>query len=499
MGATASRPSGARDTASSTREAEQHAGGPLRQLLGSVRFRVTALATLAVLAVLVATSIGLVTAERRSLSDNLRETIAQRADELAEMVASNQLPPALVDDEDTRAQIVTLDGRVLSGTPSLLHAIPISPPPPGQAEVLRTVRRLPTGDGAFRVLSRRVVGPHGPVVIHVAGALDDVQQSSRVLATGLAISVPAVTILLAALVWQLVGRTLRPVEALRAEVAHISGDDLAHRVPQPAGDDEIAQLARTMNRMLDRVEQAAARQRRFVADASHELRSPLTRIRSELEVDLAHPDTADPTMGLRSALDEIGGLQRLVEDLLQLARSDAGVVGVRGRLVDLDDIVLREAGRLCAAGRVKVDCGGVSAAQVVGDGEQLARVVRNLADNAARYARQEVRLTLAEVDHRAVLTVADDGPGIAPQHHARVFERFTRLDQARSASTGGVGLGLAIVADIVQRHHGTITIDPQHRPGARFIITLPTTPEAAEPAASPSGARRPRGHAAQTG
>ncbi len=468
---------------------------PLRQLLGSVRFRVTALATLAVLAVLVATSAALVATERRSLGNNLDETIAQRADELAGMVATNQLPATLVDNEDTRAQVVTVDGRVLSGTPSLRNVAPIgAPPPTGRPEALRTVRRLPAADGAFRVLSRRVAGPRGPVVVHVAGALDDVAQSSRVLAAGLAVSVPAVTAVLAVLVWGLVGRTLRPVEALRSEVASITGDDLTRRVPQPAGDDETARLARTMNGMLDRVEQATARQRRFVADASHELRSPLTRVRSELEVDLAHPDTTDATAGLRTALAEIGGLQRLVEDLLQLARSDAGATGVRRRLVDLDDIVLREGGRLRAQGRLRVDCSGVSAAQVAGDAEQLARAVRNLADNAARYADRRVWLTLAEHDHTAVLTVADDGPGIPPEHHQRVFERFTRLDQARSATTGGVGLGLGIVSDIVQRHQGTIEIHPQHQPGARFIVTLPTA-EAAEPATSserPSG-QGPRG------
>ncbi|HEX8859424.1 MAG TPA: HAMP domain-containing sensor histidine kinase, partial [Actinomycetes bacterium] len=175
-------------------------------------------------------------------------------------------------------------------------------------------------------------------------------------------------------------------------------------------------------------------------------------------------------------------LQRLVEDLLHLARSDAGATGVRRQPVDLDDIVLRESGRLRAGGRVRVDCSGVSAAQVAGDADQLARAVRNLADNAARYADGRVWLTLAEHDHTAVLTVADDGPGIPPEHHQRVFERFTRLDQARSAATGGAGLGLAITLDIVRRHHGTIEIDPRHQPGARFVVTLPTA-EAAEPAA----------------
>ena len=456
--------------------ADQRARHPLRQLLASVRFRVTAAATLAVLAVLVATSVALVAAERRSLTDNLEETSAQRADELAAMVRSGTLPMALVDNEDTRAQVVTLDGRVLSATPSLLRVAPIDrPPPPGQTQVQRDARDLPGGDGPFRVLSRQVRGPGGPVVIHVAGALDDVDQSAGILTTALAVTVPVVTATLALLVWLLVGRTLRPVEVLRTEVASIGGEDLRRRVPQPAGDDEIARLARTMNGMLDRVDNATSRQRQFVADASHELRSPLTRIRSELEVDLAHPDTADPTAALRSALDEIGTLQRLVEDLLHLARSDAGATAVRHQPVDLDDIVLHEIGRLRAGGAIAIDSTGVSAAQIPGDPDQLARAIRNLTDNAARYADQRVTLTLAEHDHTAVLTVADDGPGIPQEQHQRVFERFTRLDDARSSTTGGTGLGLAITMDIVRRHHGTITIDPEHQPGTRFVITLPTT------------------------
>jgi signal transduction histidine kinase len=456
--------------------AEPGARHPVRQLLASVRFRVTAAATLAVLAVLVATSVALVAAERRSLTDNLEETTAQRADELAAMVRAGALPTVLVDDEDTRAQAVTLDGRVLSATPSLLRAAPIDrQPPPGQAQVQRTVRHLPGGDGAFRVLSRRVEGRGGPVILHVAGALDDVDQSSRILATALAVTVPVVTVILALLVWSLVGRTLRPVEALRTEVASIGGEDLRRRVPQPAGDDEIARLAHTMNGMLDRVEDATARQRQFVADASHELRSPLTRVRSELEVDIAHPSGVDPTAALRSALDEIAALQRLVEDLLHLARSDAGATAIRRQPVDLDDIVLHEIGRLRAGGAIAIDSTRVSAAQIPGDPDQLARAIRNLTDNAARYADQRVTLTLTEHDHTAVLTVADDGPGIPQEHHQRVFERFTRLDDARSSNTGGTGLGLAITMDIVHRHHGTITIDADHQPGTRFVITLPTT------------------------
>jgi signal transduction histidine kinase len=452
--------------------------GPLRQLLGSVRFRVTAAATMAVLAVLAATAVGLVASERRSLTDSVEETIAQRADELATMVATARLPDALIDDEDTRAQAVTPDGRVLTATPSLRGAAPIDrPPPPGPAEVVRTLRHVPGESGPFRVLTRRVDGPRGTVVIHVAGDLDDVEHSTGVLIAALAVSLPAVAAVLAALVWMLVGRTLRPVEAIRSEVAGITGDDVKRRVPQPAGDDEIARLASTMNGMLDRVESAVARQRRFVADVSHELRSPLTRIRSELEVDLAHLDTADPEATLRGVLDEIGTVQHMVEDLLYLARGDAGAIVARPRPVDLDDIVLREVSRLRAAGRLEVDSSGVSAAQILGDPDQLARAIRNLTDNAARYARRRLTLTLAERDHAAVLSVADDGPGIPPEQHQRVFERFTRLDEARSAATGGAGLGLAIALDIVRRHRGRIAIDLDHRPGARFVVTLPGNSE----------------------
>jgi signal transduction histidine kinase len=244
--------------------------------------------------------------------------------------------------------------------------------------------------------------------------------------------------------------------------------------PQPTGGDEIARLAHTMNAMLDRVETSVRRQQRFVADASHELRSPLTRIRSELEVDLAHPATADLAATHRSVLEETAALQRLLEDLLQLARSDAGVTAPRRERLDLDDIVLRDAHRLHAEGRVEVDASGVFAAQIHGDPEQLARAVRNLTDNAARHATGVVSVSLAEQDGAAVLSVADDGPGIPTDQHERVFERFTRLDQARTPGAGGAGLGLAITREIVERHGGTITIDADHRPGTRFVVVLPT-------------------------
>jgi signal transduction histidine kinase len=447
------------------------------QATGTVRFRVTALAVVAVAVVLVATGIGLVTAQRRLLTENVEELIRHRADNLGDLLNRGRVPATLTSTEGTLEQIMTADGKVLAASPSIVGAPPLGQPPPvHQTEILRSLDHLPFDAAQFRLLTRRVDGRDGTVVLHVASALDDVEESARVLTATLTVAIPAVTAILAVLIWTLVGRTLRPVEAIRAEVADMSGTDLRRRVPQPGGDDEIARLARTMNAMLDRVQDATGRQQRFVADASHELRSPLTRIRSELEVDLAHPGTADLTVTHRDVLDETIALQRLVEDLLHLARSDAGAYSARREPVDLDDIVLRDAARLRAEGSVKVDVAAVSGAQVHGDPGQLARVVRNLTDNAARHARTTVTLALAEHDHTAVLSVADDGPGIPTEQRQQVFERFTRLDGARTAATGGAGLGLAITRDIVQRHHGTITIDPNHHPGSRLIVTLPTAP-----------------------
>jgi signal transduction histidine kinase len=453
--------------------------GRLRRQLGTVRFRVSAVATLAAAAVLIVAGLGLLAAQRRQLTDSLDNTIRQRADDLTALVDGGRIPRALGGpiDPDTLVQIVTPDGNVLAAGPNVATPSPMAdPPPPNKTEVVRRVH-LPPDNGEYRLLSRRHVGPNGTNIIHVAGTLDDVRDSLRVLAASLTIAIPIVAILLAALIFWLVGRTLRPVEAIRAEVANIRGADLHRRVPQPPRDDEIGRLAGTMNDMLDRLERATNAQQRFVADASHELRSLLTRLRSELEVDAAHPEVADLTATHRSVLDETIALQRLVDDLLLLARGDAGAVTGRREPVDLDDIVLRHADRLRAEGRVTVDVGGVSAAQVIGDGGQLNRAMRNLVDNAARHARTTVAFTVSENHRLATLTITDDGPGIPEALHEHVFERFVRLDETRRAGDGNTGLGLAITRDIVEQHGGRITIDAAHVSGTRFVIVLPTTPD----------------------
>jgi signal transduction histidine kinase len=220
------------------------------------------------------------------------------------------------------------------------------------------------------------------------------------------------------------------------------------------------------------LQRAADRQRQFVADASHELRSPLARMRAELEVDLAHPDSADKAGTAASVLAETITLQRLVDDLLLLARGDAGALD-RGRLgpVDLDEVVEARVAAFRSAGEPRIDATGVRPVQVAGHPDQLQRAVANLLDNAVRHARDRIVVTLDEGPGGVELAVADDGPGVPQADRDRIFERFTRLDDARSTRDGGAGLGLAIARDIAERHGGTLSVDGSS--GARFVLRLP--------------------------
>jgi signal transduction histidine kinase len=350
---------------------------------------------------------------------------------------------------------------------------PLAPGPGPADQVLRDID-LRDGEGTYRVLS--VSLPDGEV-LHLGINLDDVRESTDALQRALAAAVPVVAIVVGGILWWFVGRALRPMEAIRAQVAAIGPDALDQRVPVPATGDEVTRLARTMNDMLDRLERSSDQQRRLVADASHELRSPLARMRAELEVDLAHPDGADLVATHQSALDEVVGLQHLVDDLLDVARPERADGGA-GPLepVDLDDVVLRAARRVRAAGRVSLDTIGVGAVQVVGDASRLDRMVANLLDNAVRHATTAVSVGLRDDGAIALLVVDDDGPGVPPADRLRAFEAFTRLDEARTPGTGGAGLGLAIVREIAVAHGGSVAIDDRPGGGARVVVTLPMAP-----------------------
>lgn len=307
----------------------------------------------------------------------------------------------------------------------------------------------------------------------VGRALDSTQQVQVGATIALVAGAAALLALVTGTTWWLVGRALRPVERMREQADAISHRQLDLRLPTPAGDDEVARLARTLNAMLDRLDSSARAQRRFVSDASHELRTPLSVIRQNAELVLAYPDRVDTAELSRGTVAEVERMRELVDGLLVLARSDEQRLRPGRTPVDLDDLLLAEASRLRAAGRVRVDISGVGAVQVPGDPALLARAVRNLADNAARHATGLVTLRCAEVDGWGVLDVDDDGAGVPEPERARIFDRFVRLDEARARDTGGSGLGLAIVREVAQAHGGDVRVCESLTGGARFRLRLP--------------------------
>jgi signal transduction histidine kinase len=435
-----------------------------------IRFRITAIAMTVVTVVLLLAAVALLVSQRQILTHNIDEILATNSRNIEHAHTTGDLDNPIVHqgDEDAIAQVVDNDGQVLASTSNFATQPALTAPEPNET-TYRTLR-LPIDESKYRLMSRSVDG----VVIHTAAPIDDVEEGVAALRTGLLIAIPAIAVIMGLLIWWLVGRTLRPVEEIRTQVAAISGTQLDRRVPEPTTNDEIARLARTMNAMLDRVEDASQRQRRFVADASHELRSPLARMQTELEVDLAHPQTADLVATHRSALEEVSAMHRLVEDLLHLARSDNHTRQLNHQLVDIDDLVLAAARQSRASNAVQIDTTGVTAAQVFGDRDELARAIRNVCDNAARHANSRITLTSRQQHGVAQVTVTDDGPGIPEHERWRVFERFARVDEARQTTSGGTGLGLAITLDIIQRHGGTITIEEPEGGGARFVLSLPT-------------------------
>lgn len=290
----------------------------------------------------------------------------------------------------------------------------------------------------------------------------------------LAVAVPLLVVFVAVVCWVVVGRALRPVDRMRAQADSVTASALDRRVVEPGTGDEIDRLARTLNRMLDRLEGAQERQRRFVSDASHELRSPVAALRQTAEVALAHPDRLDASRLATTVAEESVRLGALIEGLLLLARADEARLAVVAAAVDLDDLALREVRRLRDSG-VVVDASGVSPVQIVADEALLQRAVRNLVDNAVRHRRERVALTTRAEGGTAVIAVDDDGRGIADADRSRVLERFVRLDDGRARDAGGSGLGLAIVAEIAAVHGGSVTVATSPLGGARVEVRLPAT------------------------
>ncbi|GAA3454693.1 sensor histidine kinase [Dactylosporangium matsuzakiense] len=443
----------------------------IRQRLG-VRMR-SALAASAVVAVAsVLTGVAFVLAARFILTRDADQDVDDRAAQIAGTLGDEQALAAMIQPslrDSAVVQILGADGAVLRSSTLLNGAPPISALRPAAGETRREQRRLAVAhDDAFRITALGVATADGPRTVLVGRSLDEIDDGTEAAIGALAIGLPLLTVTVGVATFLFVGRSLRPVDAMRRQADTITGRSLHTRLPVPPAADEIAALAATMNGMLDRIEAATAAQRRFVADASHELRSPLSTV-------LAGLDLLGEGPHLDRMRREGDRMARLVADLLLLARVDEKGLQLRREDVDLDDLVYLERERLAAEHPGLQVTARTAPVRLSGDPHHLQRVLRNLVDNAARYAKHTVEVTLEARDGTAEVTVTDDGPGIAPADRSRVFDRFVRLDADRSRSGGGTGLGLPIARDIVTGHGGTLTVEEARTGGATLRLCLPLT------------------------
>jgi signal transduction histidine kinase len=436
--------------------------------LATIRAVTTAVATVVVAVALAVGASALIAALRHTLVDELAESARDQALEVVGQLESGSPPNLEVSGHDEQLiQVLTVDGSVVASSSNIAGMPTVVRLEPGSTRQVLT----PIDDDEFVAVAEQAQTANGPVIVVVARALVDVLDTTTIVTQLLIIGLPVLLLVVALTTWFAVGRVLAPVEAIRREVDEISAAQLHRRVPQPKADDEIGRLAATMNRMLARLEDARNSQRRFVSDASHELRSPITTIRQHAEVALAHPDHTSARELAEVVLAEQQRIQRLVEDLLLLARADENVPLDRAP-VDLDDLAFEEGHRLRTTTSARVDTSAVAAARVHGDVYALRRVLRNLGENAARHAVSRVDIALTLRGEDVVLTVDDDGPGIPESERDRVLERFVRLDEARSRDDGGSGLGLSIVDEVVAAHGGSIRILQSSLGGARIEVTL---------------------------
>ncbi|MFF7012001.1 ATP-binding protein [Streptomyces fimicarius] len=481
----------------------------------SVRARAAIGATLVVAVALVAAGLAVLLVLRANLIDqaDLQAEVAAReaAGQLATGTPYEDVElddeedhPVQVTDEEDRVVIVSKDLKAVTGTgasgvtPAPSASAGATPSPgddddgdddadddgdedrgrPGRGEVssddpdfsdgTATVGRT-TAD--YRFAAVEATTPDGVTLTVYAGApLAAEQEAVNTVRGAMLTGLPLLLVVVAGVTWLVTRRALRPVEGIRREMAAITAsEDLARRVPEPGSRDEIAALARTTNETLTVLEASVERQRRFVADASHELRSPIASLRTQLEVAEAHPELLD----LPGAVADTVRLQVLAADLLLLARLDAGEKP-GSATVELGALVREEVSQRAGdriAVRVEVPEGG--AFEVNGSRGQLSRVIGNLLDNAQRHAEGSVAVSVAADGRGVRVEVRDDGAGVPEEERERIFERFVRLDDARSRDDGGAGLGLAIARDVASRHGGTLTVHRAAEGGAAFRLWLP--------------------------
>jgi signal transduction histidine kinase len=466
----------------------------------SLRARLTLITTaLFALAVVIGIVLTLVV-QRYALLRTLDQSAQRTARDIARQVHRGPLPNTVAPTSGgvTAVQVVDGNNAVVAATQGLYaHASSFV-----TRAQLREARggspiqiRSPVSNAKWRVLAK----PAGRDTVLVFTDVTRVDDSVTLLEKAALIGGPLAVLLMGAATYLVAAFTLRPVAALRHGAADITAAGLAEqRLPVPGANDEIHRLALTLNAMLDRIDSATSRQRTFVGDAAHELRSPLASLRVQLEVGQRLGPEADWQGLIDDALVDVDRLERLVGDLLALARLDeSAATGAVTRVpVAFDDLVERVvAGYVHARVPVTARCEPVT---VAGDPDALQRVVINLVDNAVRHAEHQVLVNVDAAPRRggnmAVLSVVDDGPGIPEAERSKVFDRFYRLHESRSRETGGTGLGLPIVRDIVRNHGGRIRLTDRldNRPGLRAVVVLPVAESAATDSASSDGAGGPR-------
>jgi signal transduction histidine kinase len=430
----------------------------------SIRARDTLLAALlsgVVLSVLGLCAIVLI---RDRITNDVLDGVQSAARRVSAEVRAGTAPQPLIGDTEIQMiQVVDRSGKVTNATVLSRDRPPISTlrPPPNERVHDWTMCPV-SGDPCLVIEAIRTTSDPDAPVVYAAQELPALV-TKHALEVITASIVFALTTLAAWLTWLTVGRTLRPIEAIRAQLSEISVTDLSRRVPQPSGEDEIALLARTANQTLDRLERSVDRQRQFASDASHELRTPIAGLRAELEEALMYPQDTDFKATAEKALQDTDRLEAIVTDLLLLAR--LGSTSAARETVDLSVLAKGEAPDGIYL-EVEPDV------SVEGVRMQLVRLLHNLLDNAERYGGGDVTLGVYREGYSAVVTVKDRGPGIPEKERERVFERFTRLETSRSRCAGGTGLGLAIARDIALAHGGTLTIEDSPE-GACLVLRLP--------------------------
>jgi signal transduction histidine kinase len=459
--------------------------------LGIRRQAALAAAVVVALALLAGGALLLFLLQQRLL-DALGDTMEARAAVIATALDADGLDDAgeLVERMESREQVVQIlgpDGEVLAASEEDIADEAITDLLLGEEDTARRVVDLNGAlDGRYVVAGEGVEEDEVEYTVLVAASAELQAATVRTVGLYLLVAAPLLVALVVLMVWFLVGRSLTAVEAIRARVASIGPAELDRRVDVPPTQDEIAQLAETMNAMLARLQAADVRLRRFVSDASHELRTPLAAAKTSLEVAARDPGGWPQSRGL--VLAELERMSHLVENLLLLARVDDQAAFVRFADVDLDDVVDGELRRLAATSGASSPAlsptieARLEPVRLHGDAGRLAQLVRNLLDNARRHAASRIRVSTAQDGGRARLVIDNDGDTIPAADRTRIFERFVRLDEARSRDTGGSGLGLAIVAEIAKAHGGTVRAGSSPEGWTRFTVDLPAAPR---PPASP--------------